>query len=62
MDFDKISTYNLPHRSTMELKRFFIEQDRDFSLRFDQSLQRYRDDPVNLQMLVQEDKSVMLST
>ena len=62
MDFDKISTYNLPHRSTMELKRFFIEQDRDFSLRFDQSLQLYRDDPVNLQMLVQEDKSVMLST
>lgn len=62
IDFDQISTNYLPHRSIMEIKRFFIEQDRDNSLRFDQSLQLYRDDPVNLQMLVQEDKSVMLST
>lgn len=62
MDFDQISTEYLPHRSTMEIKRLFIEQDRDNSLIFDQSLQLYREDPVNLQMQVQEDKFVMLST
>jgi len=62
MDFDQISKIYLPQRSTVEIKRFFMEQDREFSLRFDQSLQQYRNNPVNLQMFVQDEKSVMLST
>lgn len=62
MDFDQISKIYLPQRSTKEIKRFFMEQDRDNSLRFDQSLQQYRNSPVNYQMLALEEKSVMLST
>lgn len=62
MDFDQISKNLLPHRSTIEIKRFFMEQDRDNSLTFDHSLQHYRKYPFSSQMFAQEEKSIMLST